>query len=211
MVEKLDKNDEKFFTLLNQLEQNRLADKQNSEEANVKFDRVMTRLDRQGEENLRKIELMEKRFENEKLARLRGSTEYDTRLEAVQTQIAQQQSNTKTAHELSTVRLDELSESMSHFRQTEYEHFDILRDKVDVCNDTLYQSTERQRSVRSSVDELIEKSDTCLSFIDECSNVTKNVHSVAMETKSDVKALDRNIQGVSDTLSKNIHNVQGAV
>ena len=40
MVEKLDKNDEKFYTSLNQLEQNREANKQTSEEANIKFHRA---------------------------------------------------------------------------------------------------------------------------------------------------------------------------
>ena len=56
-----------------------------------------------------------------------------------------------------------------------------------------WQSAERQRVVRSAVGELMDKSDTCLSFIDECSQVTKDVHSVAIETKSDVKTLDRNL------------------
>ena len=41
---------------------------------------VMSRLEKQGEEILRKIELMEKQFENEKMARLRESTEHDTQL-----------------------------------------------------------------------------------------------------------------------------------
>ena len=65
MVEKLDQNDEKFYSLLKQIEQNRETDKEKTEryfeESNIKFDRVMTRLERQGEENLRKIELMEKK------------------------------------------------------------------------------------------------------------------------------------------------------
>ena len=47
----------------------------------------MTRLEKQGEENLRKIELMEKKFENERMVRLRESTEHETRLDAVQSQI----------------------------------------------------------------------------------------------------------------------------
>ena len=171
----------------------------------------MSRLEKQGEENLRKIELMEKRFENEKRARLRETTEHDTHFDAIQTQITQQQSDTKNAHELSATRLTELSDLVGNFRQTEHEHFDMLRDRLDECNGTLYQSAERQRVVRSAVGELIEKSDTCLSFIDECSHVTKDIHSVAMETKIDVKTLDRSLQGVSDTLSKKVHKVQGAV
>ena len=77
MVEKLDKNDEKFCNLLEQYAKDRIADREqtdkyiqdanvkfdktkdkidkNSEEANVKFDRVMSRLEKQGGENLRKI------------------------------------------------------------------------------------------------------------------------------------------------------------
>ena len=100
---------------------------------------------------------------------------------------------------------------MGNFSQTEHEHFDMLRDRLDECNGTLYQSVERQRVVRPAVGELMEKSDTCLWFIDECLHITKDVHSVPMETKSDVKILDHSLQGVSDTLSKKVHKVQGAV
>ena len=100
---------------------------------------------------------------------------------------------------------------MVNFRQTEHEHFDMLRDRLDECNGVLYQSAESQRFVLSAVGELMEKSDICLSFIDECSHVTKDVHSVAMEAKSDVKTLDRKLQGVSDTLIKKVHKVQNAV
>ena len=93
----------------------------------------------------------------------------------------------------------------------EHEHFDMLRDRLDQCSSALCHSAERQRVVHSAVGELIDKGDTCLSFLDECSNVTKDVHSVTIETKSDIKALDRKLQGVSDTLGKKIHNVQGTV
>ena len=41
---------------------------------------VISRLEKKGEEILSKIELMEKRFENEKMARLREGTEHDTPL-----------------------------------------------------------------------------------------------------------------------------------
>ena len=75
----------------------------------------------------------------------------------------------------------------------------------------MFHSAERQRVVRSAVTELIDKSDTCLSFIEECSGVVKDVHSVTVETKSDMKALDRNLQSVSGTLGKQIHKVQGTV
>ena len=98
-----------------------------------------------------------------------------------------------------------------NFRQTELEHFDMLRDKLDECDNALFHSAERQRVVRSVVSELINKSDTCLSFIEECSGVAKDVHSVTIETKSDTKALDHNLQGVADTLGKKIHKVQGTV
>ena len=211
MVEKLDQNDEKFYSLLKQIEQNREADKEKTEryfeESNIKFDRVMTRLERQGEENLRKIELMEKKFENEKLVRFRESTENETRIDAVQSQITQQQSDTRNTH----TRVTELSDSVMNFRQTEHEHFDVLRDKLDECDNALFHSAERQRVVRSAVTELIDKSDTCLSFIEECSGVAKDVHSVTIETKSDIKSLDRNLQSVSSTLGKQIHKVQGTV
>ena len=104
MVEKLDQNDEKFYSLLKQIDQNREADKERTEryfvesnikyercleESNIKFDKVMTRLEKQGEENLRKIEIMEKKFENEKMVRLWESTEHENRLDAVQSQITQ--------------------------------------------------------------------------------------------------------------------------
>ena len=211
MVEKLDQNDEKFYSLLKQIEQNRETDKEKTEryfeESNIKFDRVMTRLERQGEENLRKIELMEKKFENEKLVRFRESTENETRIDAVQSQITQQQSDTRNTH----TRVTELSDSVMNFRQTEREHFDVLRDKLDECDNALFHSAERQRVVRSAVTELIDKSDTCLSFIEECSGVVKDVHSVTVETKSDMKAMDRNLQSVSGTLGKQIHKVQGTV
>ena len=78
----------------------------------------------------------------------------------------------------------------------------IFSDKLDKCNDALYQSTERQRSVRLSVGELLEKSDTCLALINNCYHVTKDIHSVAMETNNDVKPLDCNLQGISNTLIK---------
>ena len=74
MVEKLDKNDEKFCNLLEQYAKDRKADREQTDkyiqDANVKFDktmdkidenseeafdRVMSRLEKQGEENLRKI------------------------------------------------------------------------------------------------------------------------------------------------------------
>ena len=55
----------------------------------------------------------------------------------------------------------------------------------------------------------MDKIDTCLSFIDECSQVRKDA--VAIETKSDVKTLDCNLQAVSDTLIKKVHKVQNAV
>ena len=84
----------------------------------------------------------------------------------------------------------------------EHEHFNMVRDRLDDCNDALYQSAERQRFVHSAVEELVEKRDTCLSFIDECSHITKDVHSIAMETKNNVKTLNHNLQGVSDTLIK---------
>ena len=100
---------------------------------------------------------------------------------------------------------------MGNFRQTEHEHFDMLRNRLDECNGALYQSAECQRVVRSAVGELMDKSDTCLLFIDKCSQVTKDVHSFVIETKSDVKTLDRNLQGVSDTLIKKVHKVQNAV
>ena len=161
----------------------------------------MTRLEKQGKENLRKIELMEKKFENERMVRLRESTEHETRLDAVQSQITQQQSDTRNTHTRGT----ELSDSVMNFRQTEHEHFDMWRDKLYECDNALFHSAERQRVVRSAVSELIDKSDTCLSFIEECSGVAKDVHSVTIETKSDIKALDRNLQGVSDTLGKKIH------
>ena len=96
------------------------------------------------------------------------------------------------------------------FRQTEHEHFDMLRDKLDECDNALFHSAEHQRVVRSAVTELINKSDTCLSFIEEC-GVAKDVHSVTIETKSDIKSLDRNLQSVSSTLGKQIHKVQGTV
>ena len=98
-----------------------------------------------------------------------------------------------------------------NFRQMEHEHFDMLRDKLDECDNALFHSVERQRVVRSAVSELIDKSDTCLSFIEECSGVAKDVHSVTIETKSDIKALDRSLQSVSDTLGKRIHKVQSTV
>ena len=126
-------------------------------------------------------------------------------------QIAQQQSDTKIAHELSATRFTELSDSVGNFRQTEHEHFDLLRDRLEECSGALCQSAEHQRVVHSAVGELMEKSDTCLSFIDECSNVTKDIHSVAIETKSGVKTLDRYLQGASDTLIKKVHKVQNAV
>ena len=211
MVEKLDQNDEKFYSLLKQIEQNREADKEKTEryfeESNIKFDRVMTRLERQGEENLRKIELMEKKFENEKLVRFRESTENETRIDVVQSQITQQQSDTRNTH----TRVTELSDSVMNFRQTEHEHFDVLRDKLDECDNALFHSAERQRVVRSAVTELIDKSDTCLLYIEECSGVVKDVHSVTVETKSDIKSLDRNLQSVSSTLGKQIDKVQGTV
>ena len=87
----------------------------------------------------------------------------------------------------------------------------MLRDKLDECDNALFHSAERQRVVRSAVTELINKSDTCLSYIEECSGVVKDVHSVTVETKSDMKALDRNLQSVSGTLGKQIHKVQGTV
>ena len=104
MVEKFDQNDEKFYSLLKQIDQYREADKERTEryfvesnikyercleESNIKFDKVMTRLEKQGEENLRKIEIMEKKFENEKMVRLWESTEHENRLDAVQSQITQ--------------------------------------------------------------------------------------------------------------------------
>ena len=135
MVENLDQNDEKFYALFKQIEQNREADKEKTEryfdESSIKFNRVMTRLEKQGEENLRKIELMEKRFENEKMVRLRESTEHDTHLDAIQSQIIQRTKNTPT-------QFSELSDSMMNFRQMEHEHFDMLRDRLDECNGTLY-------------------------------------------------------------------------
>ena len=211
MIEKLDQNDEKFYALLKQIEQNREADKEKTEryfeESNIKFDKVMTRLEKQGEENLRKIELMEKRFENEKMGRLRESTEHETRLDAVQSQITQQQSDTRNTH----TRVTELSDSVMNFRQTEHEHFDMLREKLDECDNALFHSAERQRVVGSAVSELIDKSDTCLSFIEECSGMSKDVHSVTIETKSDIKALGRSLHSVSDTLGKKIYKVQGTV
>ena len=92
-------------------------------------------------------------------------------------QIVQQQSDNKSAHELSTTRFTELSDAVGNFRQTEHEHFDMLRNRLDECNGALYQSAERQRVVCSVV---------------------------ALETKSDVKTIDCHLQGVSDTLSKKI-------
>ena len=119
----------------------------------------MSRLEKQIEENLRKIDLMEKQFENEKMARLRESTEYDTRLDEIQMQIAQLHIDTENAHEVSATRLTELSDSLVNFRQTQHEHFEMLRDRLDECNGALYQSVEHQRVVCSVVGELMEKSD----------------------------------------------------
>ena len=154
--------------------------------------------------NTQKIELMEKQFENKRMVRLRESTEHETRLDAVQSQITQQQSDTRNTH----TQVTELSDSVMNFCQTEHEHFDMLGDKLDECNNALFHSVECQRVVRSAVTELINKSDTCLSFIEECSGVAKDVHSVTIETKSDIKSLDRNLQSVSSTLGKQIHKVK---
>ena len=102
---------------------------------------------------------MEKRFENEKMATLRESTEHDTCFYEIQMQIAQLHTDTKNAHEVSATRLTELSDLLVNFRQTEHEHFELLRDRLDECNGALYKSAEHQRVVCSVVGELMEKSD----------------------------------------------------
>ena len=57
----------------------------------------MSRLEKQGKENLR-IQLIEKQIEDEKMARLRESAKHETCFNTTQTQIVQQQSDTKDSH-----------------------------------------------------------------------------------------------------------------
>ena len=87
MVEKLDKNDEKFYTLLEQYAKDRKADKEqtdqyiqdanvkfdkmmdkidkNSEKANVKFDKIMDKLDKNSEESNIKFDRVMSRLEKQ--------------------------------------------------------------------------------------------------------------------------------------------------